>query len=117
MVAALLIAAAPAADVLLCETEPPEPGLKIRTEMLLLLGLVSVGFAVDLADCPVSAVWSTPWTVCAWATPDPRASSTASAPMSAIRCRFTTGFPSIDIERYHRAISRPVPGFAVPRRD
>ena len=65
MVAALLIAAAPAADVLLCETEPAEPGLKIRTEMLLLLGLVWVEFAVELADCPVRAVWSTPWTDCA----------------------------------------------------
>jgi hypothetical protein len=52
-VLAALRAAEPAADVFPCETEPPLPGLKIRTEMLLLLGLVCVEVAFDVADWPV----------------------------------------------------------------
>ena len=64
-VEALLTAPETAAELLLCETEPLSPGLKIRTEMLLLLGLVCVEDALELADWPVAASCSTPWTDCA----------------------------------------------------
>ena len=91
-VEALFTAPETAAELLLCETEPLSPGLKIRTSMLLLLGFVCVDDADELADWPVPAICSTPWTDCAWATPDPMTRSTASAPKSAIRCLFTSNF-------------------------
>ena len=103
---AALPAAEPATELFDCETLPALPGLKIRTEMLLLLGFVCVEDALDSADWPVPAACSTPWTDCAWAAPDPIASRTAIAPKSAINCRFTTA-SSVDIERYHRAILPP----------
>src|SRR3954453_20176656 len=64
-VLAALRAAEPAAGELVGGAAPEVPGLKIRTEMLLLLGLVWVEVALELADWPVPADCWTPWTDCA----------------------------------------------------
>src|SRR5215210_6471752 len=85
-VALALPAADSASDSLLCSTSPPSPGLKMRTEMFVLVGLVCVDSASDDASwlesffCPIAC--------CAEAVPAPmqRRSTTAVSDASTFRC-------------------------------